>query len=348
MGRNTAMPLRHCLVIALGICLASGRSAWADVPHVSVSGPMMGMNVSLQALTPEQTVAAEMQGLIPATTAFAVDFRGSEDTAFGNTFLLRGDFKSNAAWNLGVYRFDGVLWDKEEISNQVFTGAGGQRYTFAGHFKRTGRFAIFAQETPPSVSFASIAWRITTKKYDYRRAAQEQEWYELLPSGLDKRISVISDRTELRFNSDESLEPRRWIEVYRPKSKLEHDTSTGKIMFVRSVDWGIGNWRPLRDSIFSIPIRIISGSWNEYTSGKPLRFVLEITDRESDIEVDFSKWLESYLAKLISAKWIVYSKQRPRCLNYYGNFVADRFSLVQSGGYYECEVGIWLKRAESK
>lgn len=235
--------------------------------------PFMGFDVVETALSDEQALAAEMQGLVQVSPAQMLRAKNGADVAFAQAAPVELNFQPFVWANpstFAIYRFDRELWQKSEVTEQTLIERG--VYTARGKILRNGTFAVFAEQPDYRISNANlISFKFRTRivKMVSVRSADSDGWYR------QKGLEAVE---RLQFDVATPLPLIHWVRERTIKlnfdsagSSLKLEQRDGQVFMLQRVGRNGADWKEI-----ATPVHILAGSWNEYLSGG--KITIELID----------------------------------------------------------------------
>ncbi len=255
------------MFLCVNLSIASAASA-AEAPitynAANFTTPFLGFDVVESALSDEQALAAEMQGLVQVSPAQMLRAKNGADAAFAQAAPIELNFQPFVWANpstFAIYRFDRELWQKSEVTEQTLVERG--VYTARGKILRNGTFAVFAEQPDHRISHAnliSLKFRSRIIKSVAARSADSNGWY--VPKSIE-----AAERWQ--FDVATPLPLIHWVRERTIKTNFDDSANSLKleqrdvqVFLIQRIGRNSAEWKEI-----ATPVHILAGSWNEYLSG---------------------------------------------------------------------------------
>lgn len=272
------------MITALLFFAAMGHAAsYGQYPFCRIMVPVAGMAVAQSTFTLEQSVAADMQGLVPLAPPFAIYSKDGATVALTSGYDLHMELLIEQEWldpsTFALYMFDGGLWSKARVAKQARGSRTIGTASLDGLYDFTGVYAAFARR--PALDRADgllirTEWLRATTEIRARRRNGE-DWYETTSEETSDRRIVDAPR-ELtgiagKWSERSEGKPRIFFQRY----KLDVDASGIPILRQERVV-RLPFMKPRTVLTATMPIEFTSGTLGGYLAGQSTTVTL---DRQS-------------------------------------------------------------------
>ncbi len=344
------MPLLSLPLLIL-VCAASAQATvpkeGARIPGAQFFTPFTGFTVVPRTLDGQQSAAADLQGLLKVSTAYALVEKHGADVFFTVPAKLEINFASRD-WvdpkTFGLYRFDGHLWQKSDVSNQGFANKYGHT-TASGTCVRNGLFAVFGKyedvrlANAHKVVFKSRSMILTWGA----QRGPEEDWY--VPGDINS-VEEWSLRGEGAFSTldygskkSEKNKPHKDAGI-----KLEKRPD-GTLWLLQRL--GRKSDNPNAFNELALPVHITSGSWENYRTGGSIHFELTedgLRALNSSLSAMSPEHIEllNKVANVLGVEILTATAVKGG-ITKRGRLLADAKEYRQNGGVRETEIHFWAR-----